>query len=133
MAHRLKRVGSVLWIAIEGYQKHNVTRLAASIAYYGVLSLAPLVVIMVAVAGLFFGQRAVDGLIVGQLQNALGGDAARTVQNLIASAYHSRASLLATILAVVVLVFSASRSGRSPAAPEAASRATSWASWSIWP
>ena len=109
MTHRLKRAGSVLWTAITGYQKHNVTRLAASIAYYGILSLAPLLVIMVTVAGFFFGPRAIDGLIVGQLQHALGGDAARTVQSLIASAYHSRASLLATVLAVIVLVFSASR------------------------
>ena len=99
----------MLWGAFEGSQKHSIARLGASIAYYGVLSLAPLAVIMLAVVGLFFGQKAAQGLITGQLDSVLSGDAARAVQSMIASVYRSHASLPATILAAIVLVFSASR------------------------
>ncbi len=109
MARTLKKLGRLLWSAVNGYQKHNVTRLAASIAFYGILSLAPLAVILVTVGGFFFGQKAVEGLIVDPLKNAVGQDAARAVQSMIASAYRSHGSIPATVLAVIVLVFSGSR------------------------
>jgi membrane protein len=109
MARTLRKLGRLLWTAVNGYQKHNVTRLAASIAFYGILSLAPLAVIMVTVGGFFFGQKAVEGLIVDPLKSAVGQDAARAVQSMIASAYRSSGSIPATVLALIVLVFSASR------------------------
>ena len=61
----------MLWGAFEGSQKHSIARLGASIAYYGVLSLAPLAVIMLAVVGVFFGQKAAQGLITVQLDIVL--------------------------------------------------------------
>jgi membrane protein len=109
MARTLKKLGRLLWSAVNGYQKHNVTRLAASIAFYGILSLAPLAVILVTVGGFFFGQKAVEGLMVDPLKNVVGQDAARAVQSMIASAYRSHGSIPATVLAVIVLVFSGSR------------------------
>lgn len=105
----IRRLGRTLWTAIAGYQKHNVNRLAASIAFYGILSLAPLGVIGVSVAGFVFGKNAAEGLIVTQLQNTLGKNAATALQSVLASAYHSRATVPATIIAVLVLLWSGTR------------------------
>jgi membrane protein len=105
----MHKLGSTIWAAIGGYQKHNVNRLSASIAFYGILSLAPLAVIAVTVAGFFFGKNAAEGLIVDQLKNTLGADAAKLVQGVLANAYQSRATLPATTLAVLVLLWSSTR------------------------
>ncbi len=109
MTRGLKWVGSLLWSAVLGYQKHNVNRISGSIAFYGILSLAPLAVILVTIAGYAFGQRAAEGLLVGQLQHALGQQSASAVQELIANAYRSRASVPATVGAVLVLIYSSTR------------------------
>jgi membrane protein len=109
MIRILKSLGSLLWAAISGHQNHNVTRLAASIGFYGILSLAPLLVILVTVAGFVFGNDAAQGIIVDQLTSTLGPTAAKAVQSMIANASQSRASVPATIAAVIILFFSASR------------------------
>lgn len=113
LGHRLWRglkwLGSLIWAAIGDYQKHNVNRLAASIAFYAILSLAPLGVILVTVGGFAFGRRAAEGLIHEQLSDTVGETAARAIQDVINSASTSSASVPATIVAVLVLLFSASR------------------------
>jgi membrane protein len=104
-----RRLGRTLWAAIAGYQKHNVNRLASSIAFYGILSLAPLGVIGVGVAGSVFGKNAAEGLIVTQLESTLGRNTATALQSVLANAYHSRATVPATIIAVLVLLWSGTR------------------------
>jgi membrane protein len=105
----VRGLGLTFWTAVLGYQRHNVNRLSASIAFYGVLSLAPLAVIGVSVAGFFFGHSAAEGLIVDQLKNSLGAEAARAVQGVLANAYQSPATVPATILAGLVLIWSSTR------------------------
>lgn len=54
------------------WSKHKSTRLAAAIAYYTVFSIAPLLVIVIAIAGLVFGHEAAQGHIMGQMQSLVG-------------------------------------------------------------
>lgn len=89
--------------------RHRITRLAAALAYYAIFSLAPLVVIIVSVAGLTFGSEAVEGEIVHRTRAVLGGAGARTVQDIVASARRPTASLLAAAAGFAVLLFGASR------------------------
>jgi membrane protein len=109
MLRRLNSLGSLLWRAISLYQTHNVNRMAASVGFYGILSIAPLGVITVTVAGAIFGRSASEGLIVDRLRGTLGQQAASTLQSLLHSAYVSKASVPATVIAFLVLIFSATR------------------------
>ena len=57
---------------------------AGSLAFYTLFSMAPVVIIAVAIAGAIFGDEAANGQIVAQLEGFVGGDAARTVQEAVA-------------------------------------------------
>jgi len=87
---------------------HNDTSQGAAIAFYTVLSLAPLLVVVVAVAGFFFGQEAVRGQIFWQLRNLIGNQAASTVQTLLKAAYHPAEGIAASIVGFIVLLMGAS-------------------------
>ena len=62
--------------AFTGFSDHKVTKLSASLAYYTVFSLGPLLVVIIALTGIFFGQEAVQGDIYNQLKSFIGADAA---------------------------------------------------------
>ena len=81
--------------------------MGAAISYYTVFSLAPLLVIVIAVAGAVFGRDAVQGQIVGQLSGLIGKDGATAVQGLIKSASDPGRGLVAGIISFVVLVIGA--------------------------
>jgi membrane protein len=83
-------------------------RLGASLAFYTLLSLAPLLVITVALAGLVFGREAANGQLAWQIQNLVGLDEARGLQAIIQSAQRPAVGLFATVLSIATLVFSAS-------------------------
>lgn len=81
--------------------------MGAAISYYTVFSLAPLLVIVIAVAGAVFGRDAVQGQIVGQLSGLIGKDGATAVQGLIKSASDPGKGLVAGLISFVVLVIGA--------------------------
>ena len=109
MAGKLRSFAAIWVNALTGWLEHGASGLSAAIAYYSVFSLAPLVVIMVAILGLFYGRDAADGLIVHQLEGLMGTQAAQFIQSLLANVYHSHSGALATTFAVIVLLWSASR------------------------
>ncbi|HLZ08499.1 MAG TPA: YhjD/YihY/BrkB family envelope integrity protein, partial [Chloroflexota bacterium] len=53
------------------WSEDKASRLGASVSYYTIFSLAPLLIVVIAVAGLVFGQKAVQGEIVGQIQGSV--------------------------------------------------------------
>src|SRR5205809_7051925 len=69
--------------------------MGAAISYYTVFSLAPLLVIVIAVAGAVFGREAVQGLIVAQLGGLIGEQGAGLIQNVVAAASDPGAGLVA--------------------------------------
>ena len=81
--------------------------MGAAISYYTVFSLAPLLVIVIAVAGAVFGRDAVQGQIVAQLGGLIGKDGATAVQGLIKSASDPGKGMVAGIISFVVLVVGA--------------------------
>jgi membrane protein len=87
----------------------NVAMLAAGLAFYSLISLAPLLVIAISVAGLVFGQQAAEGEVVAQLADLLGRDGAAAVQEMIRRTSRPGASVTATTIGVLVLLFGASR------------------------
>jgi membrane protein len=79
--------------------------LGAALAYYTVFSLAPVLVIVIAVAGAVFGPEAAQGEIVGQIRGLVGEEGAAAIQSLIQSASRQGAGLRATTIGLLVLLF----------------------------
>jgi membrane protein len=101
--------GGLLKDALGGMLTHNASRMAAAIAYFGAFSLAPMLVIVISLASLFFGKSASEGLIVDQLSEIFGESIARFIQSMLAGIYASGGLTLATVLAVLVLIWAATR------------------------
>jgi membrane protein len=104
----LKTVGSFLNATISEWSNDNVSRLSAAIGFYAVFSTAPLLVILIAVAGFIYGEQAVRGRIVHEIQSYIGPKGAEVVQGMIAGASKQSTGVWATILAFAALLFGAS-------------------------
>ncbi|MEO6017347.1 MAG: YhjD/YihY/BrkB family envelope integrity protein, partial [Polaromonas sp.] len=81
--------------------------MGAAISYYTVFSIAPLLLIVIAVAGFVWGREAVQGEIVNQLSGLIGNEGATGIQALIESANKPAKGLVATVISVGVLVVGA--------------------------
>jgi membrane protein len=81
--------------------------MGAAISYYTVFSLAPLLVIVIAIAGAVFGRDAVTGQIVGQLSGLIGKEGAQVVQGLVAAASDTNRGLVAGLISIAVLLVGA--------------------------
>jgi membrane protein len=86
----------------------DASRLAAALAYYSLLSLAPLLVIVVAIAGVFLGPDAARGRLAGELAHVVGVEPARGIQAILASARAPSSGVLSTLVGVVTLFIGAS-------------------------
>lgn len=86
----------------------GASRLAASLAFYTLLSLAPLVVITVAITGMVLGPEAARGQIAGELGSIVGSDAAKGIETVVAHAQSPAAGSLAAIVGVITLFVGAS-------------------------
>lgn len=85
---------------------HGVSR-GAAIAYYTVFSIAPILVLAIAVDGLALGERTVEGAITDALDDLLGEPAARTIEGMVRSANRHGAGTLATVIGTVTLLLGA--------------------------
>jgi membrane protein len=83
-------------------------KLAASLSYYTIFALPPLLIIIIAVSGVFFGAEAVRGEIYGQISHLVGRDAALQIQEMIRNAALSRDTVMATTIGIITLLFGAS-------------------------
>ena len=90
------------------FGRDNGSMLAASLAYYTIFAIAPLLVIAVAVAGFVFGDAAAEGQIVEAIEGSVGREGAVLIQNLIASSSESNAGLIATIISTAILILASS-------------------------
>jgi membrane protein len=89
---------------VVGFSADKVPRLAASLAYYTLFSLAPLLVIVIAIAGFAFGEQAARGQIVGEIRTLVGEQGARAVQSLLENARRPGAGIAATVLGTITLL-----------------------------
>ena len=84
--------------------KADPFRQSAVVAYYAVFSIPALLVIVIAVAGLFFGEEAVQGQISEQIKGALGNDTAESIEGIIAKVSEEKTSIIATIIGIITLI-----------------------------
>lgn len=89
------------------WQKDNARRISAALAYYSVFSLAPLLLIAVAVAGIVFGEQAAQGAIEEKLEGAIGRDSAVAVEEMVESARRTGENGTVAVIGIGLLLFSA--------------------------
>lgn len=87
---------------------HEGPRLAASLSLYSLLSLAPLVILTIAVASLAFGRSAAQQALIDEVRNLMGGEGARTVQTVIEHGKEPHAGGVASVIGVIILIVGAS-------------------------
>src|SRR3954471_20025399 len=94
-------LGKVFRRALVAWWNDNVPRMGAALAYYTLFSLAPILIVAIAIAGLVFGRDAVRGEIVGQIQGLVGRDGGLAVQAMLEGASRPSASIPATIIGII--------------------------------
>lgn len=107
MSRAARRVLQVGKETVEAVVADRVPTLAAALTYYTFFSIAPLVIIAVAVAGSIFGEQAARGEISRQLVGLLGITGSKAVEDLVKGASAERSGLIATLLGVVGIIFGA--------------------------
>lgn len=90
------------------FTEDKVPRLGAALAYYTIFSVGPLLLIAVAMAGIFLGQEAAQGRISGELGKVMGGNIAKSLEEVVKAAAKPKSGALATIVGVVTLLLGAS-------------------------
>src|SRR5215218_9544159 len=98
---------SLIKESFKGWKKDGALDLGAALAYYTIFSLAPLLLIVTAVAGLVWGREAVQGQLVGQMQGIVGPQGGQAIQTMVANAGKHGQGVLATILGLVTILFGA--------------------------
>ena len=81
--------------------------MGAAIAYYTMFSIAPMLIIVIAIAGFFFGREAASGQLYGQLAGLVGPNGAKAVQGLVESASSPTEGIIATVISLVLLIVGA--------------------------
>ena len=107
MRNPLRALADLFKAAALNWVDDHAQSMGAALAFYTIFSIAPLLLIVIAVAGLVFGEEAARGEIYGQLQGMLGTPGARAVQGLLESARRPADSVPAAAFGVVVLFIAA--------------------------
>jgi len=106
-AYVLKAIWSLMWDAANGWLDHRASRTGAALAFYTVFSLAPVLILSIAIAGFFFGEAAARGEIVDQIGDLVGPQGAQLVQSVLQNASRPGAGTIATIISIITLVLGA--------------------------
>lgn len=105
-SHIKKNIGLLRQTFIE-FSNDNVLRLSASLSYFTIFSIAPMMFLVISFAGAFYGIDAVQGRLFGQLQQLVGAKAAIQIQEMIANTHLQNESTFGAITGGVVLLFGA--------------------------
>lgn len=102
-----RAIWSLLRDSADAWSEDRAPRKGAALAYYTAFSLAPILIIAIAIAGAFFGDEAARGEIYAQMKGLIGPAGAAVVQTMVASAGRSGHGILPTVLGVVTLLVGA--------------------------
>lgn len=94
--------------AFRDWRDDEAPRLGAALSYYTIFSLAPLLIIAVAIAGLVFGREAAEGRIADEIGGVLGEGGGAAIETMVASAREPADGIIASVVGLVALLFGAS-------------------------
>jgi membrane protein len=104
----LREIAPLSKVAFQNWISDRAPRMGAALAYYIALSLAPSVLILLAIAGWALGAQAAEGRLVSQLQGFVGYEGAKAIQTMIEGASRPSRGIAATVFALVTVFFAAS-------------------------
>ena len=93
--------------AFGSWREDRASSMGGALAYYTLFSIAPMLIMMIAVAGFFLGEEAARGEIVTQLRGLLGDSGASAIQGLLESARKPTEGVIATVISIVLLLVGA--------------------------
>jgi membrane protein len=103
----MKQIWRLAKAAFTGWRDDYAQSMGAALAYYTLFSIAPLLLIVISIAGLVFGQDAARGEIIGQLNSLMGQRGALAIQTLLESVSRPTEGIAATVIGVVLLLVGA--------------------------
>jgi membrane protein len=90
-----------------GFIDDNAFKLSASLSYYTIFAMGPLLLIIISFAGIFYGKEAVQGKIYGQIKGVIGNEAAIQVQSIIQNISSTEQGTLGAIIGIIILIIGA--------------------------
>ncbi|MGE5424625.1 MAG: YihY/virulence factor BrkB family protein [Syntrophothermus sp.] len=108
MKNKLKEIWGFIKELVSEFSDDRATKLSAALSYYTIFSLPPLLLIIISLSAVFFGEDAVKGQLFSQINGLVGNEAARQIQDSMASVKVSGNGLFGTIIGLVVLLIGAS-------------------------
>ena len=102
-----RQIVHVLRCAVSEWLEHRASSKGAALAFYTLFSLAPILVLVIAVAGFFYGAEAAQGQLLNELRGLVGKQGAETVQAILAGAQNKETGRFATIVASILLFIGA--------------------------
>ncbi len=104
---KLKDLPSLIVETYKAWDASNPWRLSAVVAYYSVLSLPGLLIIIINIVGAVWGEDIVQGQLTNEISSALGSDAAESIETMISETLNRDKNLIATIIGFATLLFGA--------------------------
>jgi membrane protein len=98
---------TVLQDTVKGFMEDKGLKLSASLAYYTLFSMAPLLLLIISLAGVFFGKDAIEGTVFNELNGLVGNEAAAQIQKIIRNMELSGDTNLSLIIGAVTLIIGA--------------------------
>lgn len=95
---------TILNQVIKNWNVDNISSLSASLAFYTAFALAPVVLICISIAGLFFSKEAIQNELLAEVYKIFGSGAQNQIQDMIANAIDPHASFLSQIIGLIVLI-----------------------------
>jgi membrane protein len=102
-----RRLAQVMRCAIDAWFDHRAASKGAALAFYTAFSIAPVLVLVIAVAGFFYGAEAAQGQLLSELRRLMGPQGAEAIQLVLAGARNKESGLWATLIATVLLLVGA--------------------------
>lgn len=107
MKNKLKLAWRILRRTGENFSEDNCMKLAASLSYYTIFAMAPLLIIIISLVGSIFGRDAVQGTVYTEIKDLVGSQAAMQIQEIIANLQKTQNTTLGTIIGIIILVVGA--------------------------
>lgn len=107
MRKRLRNIFSYIKKVFVEFSADNILKYSASLAYYTVFSIAPLLVIISTLSGIFFGKEAVNGELFNQLKGLIGAAAAIQIQEIVKNIHLTGNNFFASVVSIIILLIGA--------------------------
>jgi membrane protein len=104
---RIRTVFTLLKNTTIAFSDDNAFKLSASLSYYTIFALGPLLIIVISLSAIVYGKDVVEGKLYEQMSELIGGDAALQIQNILSNAQHTHATTMGAIIGFIILFIGA--------------------------